>query len=366
MPYFTVPASVILILQNNTLEWFYKNKRSLPFRETKNPYNIWISEIMAQQTQIDTLIPYYNRFIEKFPDLSSLAAANEADVLKAWEGLGYYSRARNLHKAAQIIERDYSGSFPSDYNTLIKLPGIGPYTGGAIASIAFNQAVTAVDGNVLRVISRFLNSKLDIGENKTKKHITQWLESLLPENSGDFNEALMELGAMICTPKSPKCLLCPLIDGCQAYLKGTQEILPLKKKKNRQKTINMEVGVLCQNQDLLFVRRDEKGLLSGMWSFPIIPQGECPGQAIRQHLNTYFKTLPEPKLAGHSRHIFTHIIWEIDVYIFRSPASLKESAAQYKLDKHSQEQSICFIPINETDRLTLPVAFKKLLPLISQ
>ncbi|WKY44848.1 A/G-specific adenine glycosylase [Eubacteriaceae bacterium ES2] len=362
MPPFKTSDVQIHILQNNTLNWFNKNKRSLPFRQTKNPYQIWISEIMAQQTQMDTLIPYYNRFIEKFPDIKTLAAADEAQVLKAWEGLGYYSRARNLHKTAKLIASDYDGCFPSDYQTLIKLPGIGPYTGGAIASIAFNEAVTAVDGNVLRVISRFLNSHLDIGETKTKKTITQWLETILPANSGDFNESLMELGALICSPTNPQCPDCPLCDGCQAYAQGNEEKLPVKKKKTRPKIMQMEVGILIQDQSLFFVRREQKGLLSGMWSFPIVVQTDKPGQAISNFLDHYTQHLPKAQYLGHSRHVFTHIIWEMDVYGFYLPASIKEEKAAYDLAGHSQT---CFIPIDETDRLTLPVAFKKLLPLFN-
>jgi A/G-specific adenine glycosylase len=361
MPAFKISNAQIYILQNNSLNWFNKNKRSLPFRQTKDPYQIWISEIMAQQTQIDTLIPYYKRFIEKFPDLKTLAAAEESAVLKAWEGLGYYSRARNLHKTARLIESDYDGCFPPDYQTLIKLPGIGPYTGGAIASIAFNEAVTAVDGNVLRVISRFLNSHLDIGENKTKKVITQWLETILPANSGDFNESLMELGALICSPTNPQCPDCPLRDGCQAYAQGNQEKLPIKKKKIRPKTMQMEVGILIRDKHLFFVRRDQKGLLAGMWSFPIVAQTDEPGQAISKLLNQYTQYLPQAQYLGHSRHVFSHIIWEIEVYSFYLPAYLKEETATYSIKADDQT---CFIPIDETDRLTLPVAFKKLLPLL--
>lgn len=354
------------ILKNNTLKWFDQNKRQLPFRQTKNPYHIWISEIMAQQTQIDTLIPYYNRFIKKFPSLKALAVAEEADVLKAWEGLGYYSRARNLHKTARLIESDYNGLFPSDYQTLVSLPGIGPYTGGAIASIAFNQAVTAVDGNVLRVISRFLNSSLDIGEAKTKKHITQWLESILPPQSGDFNESLMELGALICTPKSPKCQSCPLIEACQAYAFGKPEALPVKRKKIRPKTIKMEVGILCRNQDILFVRRDQEGLLSGMWAFPIIPQNNQPGQAISSHLKQYQKDLPKPQYLGHRRHVFTHLIWEMEVYAFCQPHRLNEEKVLYQANYDTSADSARFMPPDKADQLTLPVAFKKLLPLLEQ
>ena len=216
----------IEILQVNLLGWFKESKRDLPFRQTKDPYFIWVSEIMAQQTQIDTLIPFYQRFIDKFPTIFCLALASEDEVIKAWEGLGYYSRARNLHQAARIIVSDYDGFMPETLAELIKLPGIGPYTGAAIASIAFNQKVSAVDGNVLRVISRYANSFADIGEAKTRKRMTTWLDSILPEAAGDFNEALMELGALICTPQSPQCQICPISSGCQSHAAGTTGVVP--------------------------------------------------------------------------------------------------------------------------------------------
>ncbi|WP_373485154.1 A/G-specific adenine glycosylase [Acetobacterium malicum] len=359
---------LVEILQTDLLKWFEKAKRDLPFRRTRDPYFIWISEIMAQQTQIDTLIPFYNRFIDSFPTVFSLALAPVDEVIKAWEGLGYYSRARNLHQAARIIVADYDGLMPDNFAELIKLPGIGPYTGGAIASIAFNEPVSAVDGNVLRVISRFCNSFADIGDAKTKKQMTRWIESILPEAAGDFNEALMELGALICTPQSPKCLLCPIRSGCQSHTAGTTGQLPVKKKKTKQLTRKMEVGIVTQNGCLFFVRRPDAGLLSGMWSFPIVEATVGNGQDIKKKLGENFPELNEPIFIGTSRHVFSHIIWEMSVYRFNLDSMVSETASHpYFISAPGVPQSdhqTAFKALPQIDDLALPVAFSKLLALL--
>lgn len=342
------------------LQWFYKSKRALPFRETKEPYNIWISEIMAQQTQIDTLIPYYHRFIAAFPDVKSLAAAPEESVLKLWEGLGYYSRAKNLHKAAKVICSEYAGIFPKHYEELIKLPGIGPYTGGAIASIAFKEKVPAIDGNVLRVISRFNNYNGDIANTKVKKAITDWVSKAIPDAPGDFNEGLMELGALICTPTTPKCMICPERDLCEALKAGTTDELPLKSKKQRQKKLQMEVGIIDMNGSLYLVKRPEKGLLSGLWSFPIIEEEkDHPGQAIQQILKPVFPNLPMSKVLGKSKHVFSHVIWNMTVYYFEIDPVIAADASE----KYGDEKA-AFKNREQLNAVALPTAFSKLLELL--
>jgi A/G-specific adenine glycosylase len=370
MPEPNTNARMINILQLDLLNWFSASKRDLPFRRTKDPYAIWISEIMAQQTQIDTLIPYYQRFIARFPDVIALAEASEDAVIKAWEGLGYYSRARNLHQAAKMIVSDFNGHFPERYEQLLKLPGIGPYTGGAIASIAFNQKVSAVDGNVLRVISRYCNSFADIGTAKTRNSITQWVESILPAAAGDFNEALMELGALICTPQNPKCLLCPIRTGCQGFAAGTSDQLPVKKKKPKQRTQKMEVGIVRQNGAFFFIRRPDTGLLSGLWSFPIVETVSGNGQDIQKELAAAFPGLSEPVLIGTSRHVFSHVIWEMSVYGFELPGLVGEPAAPpYAQNPLAAAETLGnrtqFKPLAEVDTLALPIAFSKLLPLLA-
>lgn len=357
------------ILQVNLLEWFKESKRDLPFRQTKDPYFIWVSEIMAQQTQIDTLIPFYHRFIDQFPTIFCLALASEDEVIKAWEGLGYYSRARNLHQAARIIVSDYDGFIPETLAELTKLPGIGPYTGAAIASIAFNQKVSAVDGNVLRVISRYTNSFDDIGEAKTRKRITAWLDNILPEAAGDFNEALMELGALICTPQSPQCQICPICSGCQSHAAGTTGVVPVKAKKQQQTTKKMEVGIVWQNDQLFFVRRPESGLLSGMWSFPITETVAGNGLDIKKKLGVYFPELPEPVFIGTSRHLFSHIIWEMSVYGFSRDQLVCETPAHpYQASTAGASLATAqttFKALAQIDDLALPVAFSRLLPLLA-
>lgn len=341
------------------ISWFQTNARKLSFRETKDPYKIWISEIMAQQTQIDTLLPYYERFVARFPTPTALAGASEDEVLKLWEGLGYYSRARNLHKAAKIIAADYAGAMPRTYTQLIKLPGIGPYTAGAIASIAFGEKVPAVDGNVLRVVARVNNYGGDIAAAQTKKEVTVWLTEVMPEAAGDFNEGLMELGALVCTPTNPRCLLCPVQNICAAFRAGTTDELPVKTKKAKQKTIQLEVGLVYRGDSLLLVKRAAKGLLARLWGFPSVEaESDAPGEAIRRASAANFPDVGRPEFVGEARHVFTHIIWEMKVYRF----DLDEAIVAEELAPYGDEEGI-FVSPNQLADYTLPVAFSKLLTL---
>ena len=343
------------------VKWFQKNKRDLPFRRTKNPYHIWISEIMAQQTQIDTLIPYSERFILKFPDIATLAEASEEEVLKSWEGLGYYSRAKNLHKAAKKIMTDYNGCFPTDFDDILALPGIGPYTGGAIGSIALGLHVPAVDGNVLRVITRFNNWNDDIAQNSTKRKVTEWVTDTIPETPGDFNESLMELGALICTPKSPSCLICPVREHCAAFAAGTVDQLPVKTKKQKQKKMNMEVGLLYNKDGIYICKRPETGLLSGLWGFPICEAEKEKGKAVTALLEKNTGTSLSGTCIGKSRHIFSHIIWEMSLYAFKlNSSTIKEEKITY-----GDTDDFFFSSWEDlNEKYTLPTAFSKLLPYI--
>ena len=219
------------------LDWYYQNKRDLPWRKSKNPYYVWISEIMLQQTRVEAVKGYYMRFLEKLPKLEDLAKVNEDELLKLWEGLGYYSRARNLKKCAVKIMEEYDGKFPEKYKELLCLPGIGEYTAGAIASICFNEKVPAVDGNAIRVVMRLTNDEREIGGQKIKNEIFQKLQKLMPEDSGSFNQALMDLGATICIPNTePRCNQCPLAEFCLANKEYTAKNIPRKSKKNAKKT----------------------------------------------------------------------------------------------------------------------------------
>ena len=253
----------------NLSNWYQENKRSLPWRVDKNPYHVWISEIMLQQTRIEAVIPYYQRFINTLPTIHDLACIKEDKLLKLWEGLGYYSRAKNLKKAAQIIESEYQGIFPKNYEEILKLPGIGEYTASAIASICFNQKEVTIDGNVLRVYTRFFNDNSNIDDVKVKKEIRKHLMNLIPNDAGNFNQGMMELGETICLPKGlPKCQECPLNQACLAYKKNTYQTLPQKKKKIQKKEEEYTILIYQYQNKYALYQRKEESLLQNLWSFP--------------------------------------------------------------------------------------------------
>jgi len=306
-----------LAFQEHLLRWYDKNKRILPWRKTKDPYKIWVSEIMLQQTKVDTVINYYTKFIEMYPTIVHLAEAEEQEVLKLWEGLGYYSRARNLHAAAKEVVKKYDGIIPNDPAILGTLKGIGPYTRGAISSIAFGLPEPAVDGNVMRVLSRALLIKDNISEAKTRKRIENIVRELIPEeNPSAFNQGLMELGALICTPRSPACMLCPVQTECRAFNEGVEETLPVKLKKKKQRIEPYSVFVI-ENEagEVAIEQRPNQGLLANMWQFPMVEN-----ELVEQNLLTktlqerYELTIDLKDKLGEVRHVFSHTIWELDVY----------------------------------------------------
>jgi A/G-specific adenine glycosylase len=252
------------------LAWYRRRRRNLPWREHPDPYRIWISEIMLQQTQVDTVIPYYFRFLERFPDVAALAAAQPDDVLKAWENLGYYSRARHLHRTAGILVEQFHGVIPDTWEAIRALPGVGDYTAGAILSIAFGKPVAAVDGNVRRVLSRLYAVREPVNRRETHKKINALAAALVPEDEpGAFNQALMELGALVCTPKSPACGNCPLGLHCLARQNGLQALLPFKEKKPPRPQKRVVAAVIFNRKEqALIVRRPARGLLGSLWKFP--------------------------------------------------------------------------------------------------
>ncbi len=258
-----------MAFQKKLLAWFEKNKRPLPWRKRYRPYEVWISEIMLQQTQMETVLPYYERWMKAFPTLEALADAPEEKVLKAWQGLGYYSRARNLRETARRIVENFAGKFPSDFDSILSLKGIGPYTAGAIASIAFNQDKPIVDGNVLRVLSRLfaIQDPVDSAAGRAKFWALE--ESLIPKGRArDFNQALMEHGALVCTPKNPKCPSCPVNADCRAFREGKQEAFPVKGA--RKKTVRVAAGALVwkRGADFFLHRRPAGAIMGGLWEFP--------------------------------------------------------------------------------------------------
>lgn len=253
------------------LQWFEKVKRDLPWRETKNPYKIWISEIILQQTRVDQGLPYYERFIAAFPEIQDLANANEDEVLKLWEGLGYYSRARNLHFTAKIVANELRGTFPNTYEGLLELKGVGPYTAAAIGSISFGLPVAAVDGNVYRVMSRYFGIMESIDETPTKKQITELANEVLEkEHAGNHNEAVMELGATVCSPVNPTCRECPLQRGCKAFANNIQSELPIRSKKTKVRDRYFYYSVRVCNGEVLISRRGAGDIWQGLYEFPLI------------------------------------------------------------------------------------------------
>ena len=326
----------ILSFRQKLLSWYDENKRDLPWRRSKNPYHIWVSEIMLQQTRVDTVIPYYERFLDWFPTVESLADAPEERLLKAWEGLGYYSRVRNMQKAAQQIMNEFEGKFPSTYEGISSLKGIGPYTAGAISSIAFNLPQPAVDGNVMRVLARLFEVNHDIGNPSNRKIFQAMMEVLIdPDRPGDFNQALMDLGSDIEAPVNPRPQESPVKDFSAAYQHGTMDRYPIKAPKKKPIPIYLKALVVQNNQGQFLLEKNEsEKLLAGFWHFPLIEVDEFSDQT--QNLDL-FSQVAEPILElGPSpqesfeqdydlevdwqdlrfeevKHIFSHRKWHIQI-----------------------------------------------------
>lgn len=362
------------------LDWYEINKRDLPWRRHRDPYYIWVSEIMLQQTRVDTVIPYFHRFIERFPTIQSLADAPEDDVLKCWEGLGYYSRARNLQAAARQVTEQYDGVMPSGKDEVSGLKGIGPYTSGAIRSIAFNIPAAAVDGNVMRVLSRYFLIEEDIMKVKTRTKMEDLVLTLVPDGrASDFTQALMELGALICTPKSPKCLVCPVMEHCSARLEGKEESLPIKTKakppRPEYRLTAIVEGTGVHEGKILIRKRPAAGLLAGMWELPhVIVSADGSSVPAAMPEETAMVRLRDALLEegvpvqpiGHvmdAEHTFSHIQWNMGVYRCKwqdvPPAALQaaESAAAYE----TGEENFRWIHVQDMERYAFPNVFIRIL-----
>lgn len=303
-------------LQPILLDWYRKNARDLPWRHTRDPYHIWVSEIMLQQTRVAAVLGYYARFLEAFPRIEDLAAAPEDQLMKLWEGLGYYSRARNLQKTAKrIVEL---GRFPDTYEELLELPGVGDYTASAVAAIAFGRREPAVDGNVLRVVTRITDCHDDILDPKVKKRIRTQLQAVMPENEADiriFNQSVMELGATVCGPNgAPKCEFCPAAELCQSRKNGTSELLPVKKPKKQRRIEEKTVFVLLRDGQVALRQRENAGLLAGLWEFPntegSLTEKDAPAVVADWGLEA---KAWKKKLTA--KHIFTHVEWHMTGYV---------------------------------------------------
>ncbi len=295
------------------LVWYDGGHRDLPWRRTRDPYAIWISEIMLQQTRAETVTGYYARFLSRFPDVEAVADAPEQDVLKAWEGLGYYSRARNILRAArQVVD---TGGFPTTAEALERLPGIGAYTAGAIASIAFGQSVPAVDGNVERVISRIAGIRQEVTVPSVRREIRRCAAALVPaRRAGDFNNAMMELGAKVCVPGTPDCGGCPVSSFCDAFDAGDADALPIKQRGRAPRVERRGVAILRCGGRVLVQRRSEK-LLQGLWQFPNVLEAQDPDR-LKMALRGMGMSADWQRDAGAAKHVFTHIVWEMRLHRF--------------------------------------------------
>lgn len=308
---------VIFMEQMNLylLNWYQQNKRDLPWRKDQNPYHVWISEIMLQQTRIEAVIGYYDRFIKRLPSIQDLAQINDDELLKLWEGLGYYTRARNLKKAAIMIMEEYDGIFPNTFEQIMSLPGIGEYTASAIGSICFSLKEVTIDGNVLRVYMRLQNCYDNVDDLKIRRKVRNELQKIMPEEAGDFNQALMELGETICLPNGiPKCSECPLKNFCKSYQNDTYLELPIKNKKKDKKEEKYTILLFYYKSQFVLEKRKESGLLQNLWQFPNI-QGHLTKKQLENYLKeNKIKFLKVKKWVSYT-HIFTHKRWNMISYI---------------------------------------------------
>lgn len=306
--------------QQDLIGWFEAEQRDLPWRKYKDPYKVWVSEIMLQQTRVDTVIPYFLRFIAQFPTIEALSMAEEDKVLKAWEGLGYYSRARNLQSAVKEVHEKYGGQVPNDPKEISSLKGVGPYTAGAILSIAYGIPEPAVDGNVMRVLSRILSIWEDIAKASSRKVFEEAVRKLISHgNPSFFNQALMELGALICTPTSPSCLLCPVREHCHAFHEGTINELPVKTRTKKHRYVQIVAAVLKNNEGKFLIhKRPSEGLLANLWEFPnvevLLPHINEKEQLKDAVKDSYQIDIQMEEMIGQIEHVFSHLTWNINAY----------------------------------------------------
>ena len=329
--------------------WYRSVRREYPWRQDPQPYTVWISEIMLQQTRIEAVLGYYERFMAAFPTVEALAAADEAAVLKLWEGLGYYSRARNLHKAARVICEQYDGHFPETYEAIRALPGIGDYTAGAIAAIALGQPRTAIDGNVMRVTARIAAVEEDILRATTRKKVQAILEAVYPEDqASDFVQGLMELGEQICIPGTPRCDSCPVQDSCRALTEGRTEQLPVRKKKEAPRRKDRLVVMIKQGDAVLLHRRSaESGVLAGLWEYPGV-DGSDPSRMEEYFAEQLGLALRPVRHCMDAEHVFSHLRWCMKVYEAELTGPVPAEGFCWATKQQLQEE------------IMLPTAFKKI------
>ena len=331
------------------LTWFKDSARVLPWRGNPTAYNVWISEIMLQQTRVEAVKPYYDRFMKLFPDVFALADAEDEILLKAWEGLGYYNRVRNLKKAAIEICEKYGGNIPDNYEEIIKLPGIGSYTAGAVLSIAYNRKEPAVDGNVLRVLSRIRGDYRDVLDVKVKKDIEEDIRTIMPKEASLFNQAMMELGAMVCVPNgAPKCAVCPVAEFCYANKNQCHQELPVKAPKKKRAIEHKTVLIIQDGNKTVLKKRPDKGLLAGMYEFPML-DGNKTKEEVLEYLKKEGFGMLHIKKAPEGKHIFTHKEWHMKGYVIKVD----------ELEPFRGKKEFLFVETNEAEeKYPLPSAFK--------
>ena len=330
---------IYALLPRVLLPWYEKNKRQLPWRQDKEPYHVWLSEIMLQQTRVEAVKDYYLRFLQALPTVEALAQCEDDRLNKLWEGLGYYSRVRNLKKAAGIIVEQYGGVFPASYEQILQLPGIGEYTAGAICSICFDLPTPAVDGNVLRVVSRLTDDATPIDLPARKKTVSQELAKIYPDRAGDFTQALMELGATVCGPnKKPACEACPCEAFCLGKQNGTAETLPVKQPKRQRTVEEKTVFILSCGETYALTKRKEKGLLAGLWQFPDVPGKLELRQAISA-VEAMGMKVREIYREVEADHVFTHIKWDMRGY-YLEVAEQSEDLQWFAADQIRQQTAL--------------------------
>ena len=351
----------IILFRENLLAWFETHRRQLPWRETGDPYRIWVSEVMLQQTQVKKVLEYYQKFVSKFPDVESLASAALQDLLKTWEGLGYYARARNLHKAAQVVVGDLEGEVPADYAEFRKLPGVGEYIAAAVQSIAFNASYAVVDGNVKRVLARLFLIEAPINQSASTKIFQEKADLLLDHNApGIFNQAMMELGATVCRPQSPTCIVCPVNTVCRAFQTVRQEEFPVRQKPKPLPEYHIITGVVHKDDQVLITQRKLEGLLGGLWEFPggKVQVKETAEQAcvraIREETNLLVESI---KYLTRVKHAYTHFKIVMDVFHchYRSGEVILNEAVDYR-----------WITVDQIDQFPFPRSNHKFIPLLTQ
>ena len=344
-----IPPTMRELLRRQLLDWYRRSQRDLPWRRSRDPYAVWISEIMLQQTQVKTVVPFYERFMARFPDVHALADASLDDVLRVWAGLGYYSRARNLRPAAKRIVKEHGGKFPETEEDLRALPGIGRYTAGAILSIAYGKDAAVLDGNVMRVLARLFAVDLDPRSTPGQKALWDLAERLLPKGKSDsWNQALMELGALVCLPDNPTCLLCPVATSCEARTRGEVDRYPVRGERRKVPVVQGICAIVRRGDKLLFVQRPAEGLLGGLWEFPTAelrgwkPRAGTAEDFVRETLG--LEGSVEATL-GVVRHIFTHRDLRLHLFIYSAKGG-RFRAGRYRAHQWVRPSEIEKFPLS--------------------